>query len=84
MAQDITYRTGSYDHPSRRLTWQHNSDGGFDYLIAEVIEDGDWSEIDSESIPATEDEEPYTEAEAALRARLGEKWEHLTIETRGS
>ena len=70
--------------PSRRLTWRHNTDGGFDYLIAEVIEDGDWVEVDSESIPATEEEEPYTEAEATLRARLGKKWEHFTIETRGS
>lgn len=79
-----TFWTIVEDHPSRRLTWQHNTAGGWDFLIAEMIEDGDWSEVDSESIPAAEDEEPYKAAEAALRSRLGDKWERLDIDTQGS
>lgn len=69
-------------HPARRLRWEFGH-GDHDLLVAETLDDGEWVEVDVESIPANEDHQPYSEAEQRLLSRLGEAWEGLTITTNG-
>lgn len=63
---------------TRRITWTH---GDHDILRAEDLEDGEWQEVDSESVDATEDPAPYDAAEAKLRAALGPKWADVPVES---
>ena len=63
---------------TRRMTWQHY-DEYRDILIAQELTDGEWADIDSEVVDATEDEAPYIEAEQALQGRIG--WADVEIES---